>query len=246
METRPLVSIITATLNEKGNVPHFVDRVKKSLRTIPYEIIVVDDNSKDGTIELLERMMSKDSNFHAIINSRREGLLKSNLRGLKASGGNIRIVMDSDLQHPPEVLGELVKSFDSGRDCVVMSRFVKGGLINRRDAYRASVTSFAISLCHLFVPQTRGFKDPISGFFAIGKNVNVPYEKLYKALGNGRGYKVLVPIIANNVDRKFSELPYYFDNRFWGESKIGKENLLIPRYLRELSQYRILFKRTAF
>ncbi len=246
MDSDILVSIVTATLNEKGNVLHLVDRVHKAMGKVPYEIIAVDDNSSDGTVELLEEIASIDSTLRIVLNSQRIGLLKSNLKGLRESRGDIKIVMDADLQHPPEVLGEIVKSFDSGRDCVVMSRFVRGSLMNRRDTYRTSVTSLAISLCHLFVPQTRDFKDPISGFFAIGKNVNIPYERLYNALGNMRGYKVLVPIIANNVDRKFVELPYYFDNRFWGESKIGKENLLIARYLTELSQYRSLFRETAF
>ncbi|MEM0133792.1 MAG: hypothetical protein QXU18_00980, partial [Thermoplasmatales archaeon] len=118
--------------------------------------------------------------------------------------------------------------------------------INKRSTYRVSATSLAIALCHMIVPQTRNFKDPISGFFAIGRKVVIPYEKLFASLGNRRGYKVLIPIIASNADKNFIEVPYFFDSRHWGESKIGRENLLIPRYLSELNQYRSLFRETAF
>ncbi len=246
MDSGPFVSIVTATLNERGNVLQLVDRVHKAMGKVPYEVIAVDDNSSDGTVELLEKVASTDSTLRIVLNSQRVGLLKSNLKGLKESRGDIKIVMDADLQHPPECIGEIVKKIDDGQDCVIMSRFVNGSTISKRDAYRASATSLAIALCHLIVPQTRGFKDPISGFFATGKNVKIPYEKLHLALGNHRGYKVLVPIIASNIKTKIVELPYYFGNRYWGESKIGRENLLIAKYLTELGQYRSLFRETAF
>ncbi|MCL5874399.1 MAG: glycosyltransferase [Candidatus Thermoplasmatota archaeon] len=245
MDSGIIVSIVTATLNERGNVLEYIDRVRKAQGKIPYEIVVVDDNSTDGTIELLERIEYDEPALRKIVNDRREGLLKSNLKGLKASRGRIKVVMDADLQHPPEVLGNIVKNMERGTDCTVMSRFVNGGTLSKRDAYRTSATSLAIGLCHVFVPQTRSLKDPISGFFAIGDRVNVPYERLFTCFGDRRGYKVLVPIIANNTDKKFAEMPYYFNNRIWGESKIGKENLLIPRYLTELSRYHSLFKESV-
>ncbi len=245
MDSSLSLSIITATLNERGNVSQFVDRVKKAVGKGPHEIIVVDDNSSDGTIELLEKISLSNPNVRIIVNSQREGLLKSNLRGLKESRGGIKIVMDADLQHPPEMIGNIVSSLERGQDFAVMSRFVHGSQIYNRNPYREYATSLAISLCHRIVPQTRKFKDPISGFFAINANIKVPYEKLYDLFGNQRGYKILVPIIANNVKKKIVELPYYFGNRCWGVSKIGMENLLIPRYLTELSQYHNLFKESV-
>ncbi|MFG1446385.1 MAG: glycosyltransferase [Thermoplasmatales archaeon] len=239
------LSIVTATLNERGNILQLIERVHNALPNVPYEIVVVDDNSSDGTSELLEKISGRDSSLKVIINSRRNGLLSSNLKGLKESSGQIKVVMDADLQHPPELIPKMVSRIREGIDAVVMSRFVAGSSINKRNPYRTSATSMAISLCHLIVPQTRNFRDPISGFFAIGSKVVIPYERLFTSLGNRRGYKILIPIIANNVDRQFVEMPYYFDSRHWGESKIGRENLLIPRYITELSQYRSLFKENA-
>ncbi len=245
MDSSLSLSIITATLNEWGNVSQFVDRVEKAVGKGPHEIIVVDDNSSDGTIELLEKISLSNPNVRIIVNSQREGLLRSNLRGLKESRGGIKIVMDADLQHPPEIIGNIVRRLEGGEDFAVMSRFVNGSQIYNRNPYREYATSLAISLCHWIVPQTRKFKDPISGFFAINSNIEIPYEKLYGLFGNQRGYKILVPIIANNVKKKIVELPYYFGNRYWGLSKIGTENLLIPRYLTELSQYHSLFKESV-
>ncbi len=245
MDSSLSLSIITATLNEWGNVSQFVDRVEKAVGKRSHEIIVVDDNSSDGTIELLEKISLSNPNVRIIVNSQREGLLRSNLRGLKESRGGIKIVMDADLQHPPEIIGNIVRRLEGGEDFAVMSRFVNGSQIYNRNPYREYATSLAISLCHWIIPQTRKFKDPISGFFAINSNIEIPYEKLYGLFGNQRGYKILVPIIANNVKKKIVELPYYFGNRYWGLSKIGTENLLIPRYLTELSQYHSLFKESV-
>ncbi len=246
MDSSTFVSVVTATLNERGNVAQLVERVHKAIGNSPYEIVVVDDNSNDGTVDILEGIENSYSSLRILSNQKREGLLKSNLKGLKESRGKIKIVMDADLQHPPERIREMIKRLESGVDGVVMSRFVHGSLMNTRTAYRKSATSLAIAFCHLLVPQTRRFNDPISGFFAIGEEVTIPYEKLFNALGNQRGYKILIPIIANNSHRNIVEVPYRFESRHSGVSKIGRENLLIPRYVSELSQYRILFRRTAF
>ncbi len=245
MDSQTDVSIVTATLNESGNLGKFIERIGKSMGNIQYEIVVVDDNSSDGTIELLEKVERDNPVVRPNVNRHREGLLVSNLKGLKNSRGSIKIVMDSDLQHPPEKIGEMVTAIGRGWDLVVMSRFVQGSMGDKRNAYRSAATSMAIALCHIIVPQTKRVRDPISGFFGVGNGVKIPYERLFRALGNRRGYKVLIPIIACNTDKKIAELPYFFGGRYWGESKIGKEGFLVPRYLSELGKYRSLFKENA-
>ena len=246
MDSQISVSIITATLNERGNVKQFVERVHKAMGRSKYEIIVVDDNSTDETIEQLESVAREYPYLTVKANPQRVGLLKSNLMGIKESRGEYKIVMDADLQHPPEKIKDAVDMLSGGVDCVVMSRFVDGSRVERREHYRSVATSMAIALCHLLVPQTKDFRDPISGFFAMGRNVEIPYDRLFSCFGGHRGYKVLVPIIANNEGKKFTELPYSFNSRYWGESKIGRENLLIPRYITELRQYRSMFKEPEF
>ncbi len=245
MDSYPLVSVVTATLNESGNLRTFIERVRKALGGVTYEVVVVDDNSSDGTIELLEKVQNSNTSLRIIVNPHRLGLLASNLTGLMNSTGEMKIVMDADLQHPPEKIGEMIKALSEGNDLVVMSRFVDGSQVGRRNAYRNSITSTAIALCHMMVPQTRGIRDPISGFFGIGRNAVIPYEKLFGALGNRRGYKILVPVLACNSGKRIVEIPYEFGERLWGESKIGKENFLIPRYLSELGRYRSLFRENA-
>ncbi len=245
MKSTKYVSIVTATLNEKGNILELVDRVQRATKSIPHELIVVDDNSSDGTIEELEKLEAvDDSGLEVIVNERREGLLKSNLRGLRHATGDMMVVLDSDLQHPPEKIPYIVREIENGYSGVIMSRFVEESAINHRNPMRAYATSAAIALCHTMIPPTRIYKDPISGYFAFDRSVKIPYEKILEIFDGRIAYKTLIPILAGNPDRQFVELPFLFGRRNWGESKIVTENFL-SRYISELGLYRSILREKA-
>lgn len=240
------VSVITATLNEGGNVIPFLERLEHSIKNLDYEIVVVDDNSTDGTIQLLERRQMENSYINIVVNSERKGLLFSNLEGLRVAKGEIKVILDADLQHPPEEIPRSIEKIREGYDGVVMSRFVDNAYQERRDNLRELITSLAIKLCHATLPQTRKYSDPVSGFFTLGKNMKVPYTALMEKFAKFRGYKTLIPILVENSDKKIVEIPYLFGKRNWGETKISTEGFLIFRYLRELYLYREVEKETAF
>jgi dolichol-phosphate mannosyltransferase len=233
------LSIVSATLNERGNVRPFVQRIENVLDGTLYELVIVDDGSQDGTLQELNNLKENMPNLSVIVNRRREGLLLSNFKGLSIARGRIRIVMDSDLQHPPEYIPQLVRKIEEGWDCVVMSRFTPAAHRGEnRSLFRNLITYLATHLSHLTLPDTRMLSDPVSGFFALGPNICIPFDEVNERFSRIRGYKTLLPIIVKNSGRKITELPYRFEGRKWGESKIASEKLLIPRYINELARYR--------
>jgi dolichol-phosphate mannosyltransferase len=245
MRSINFVTIVTATLNEKGNVLELVERVQKATKDVPHELIIVDDNSIDGTIDLLKRLECTDCGLRVIINDKREGLLKSNLRGLREASGDVMIVLDSDLQHPPEKIPSILEEIENGSSGVIMSRFIEESLVFRRNPLRSYATSAAIALCHTLLPPTRRYKDPISGYFGFNREVKIPYDKILELFDGRIAYKTLIPILAGNADKKFTELPFHFGKRNWGQSKIITENFF-SRYLSELNSYRAILREKAY
>ena len=245
MRSINFVTIVTATLNEKGNVLELVERVQKATKDVPHELIIVDDNSIDGTIDLLKRLECTDCGLRVIINDKREGLLKSNLRGLREASGDVMIVLDSDLQHPPEKIPSILEEIENGSPGVIMSRFTEESLVFRRNPLRSYATSAAIALCHTLLPPTRRYKDPISGYFGFNREVKIPYDKILELFDGRIAYKTLIPILAGNADKKFTELPFHFGKRNWGQSKIITENFF-SRYLSELNSYRAILREKAY
>ncbi len=245
MRSIDFVTIVTATLNERGNVLELVERVQKATKDVPHELIIVDDNSVDGTIDLLKKLECTDCGLRVIINEKREGLLKSNLRGLREATGDVMIVLDSDLQHPPEKIPNILEEIENGSSGVIMSRFIEESLVFRRNPLRSYATSAAIALCHTLLPPTRRYKDPISGYFGFNREVKIPYDKILELFDGRIAYKTLIPILAGNADKKFTELPFHFVKRNWGQSKIVTENFF-SRYLSELNSYRAILREKAY
>ncbi|MEM0073513.1 MAG: glycosyltransferase [Thermoplasmatales archaeon] len=233
------VSIITATFNERENVPLLLEAIDQAMTDCKHEIIVVDDNSTDGTVSILLNEMNKRNSLKVIVNKKREGLVKSNMIGLREAKGEIKVVMDADLQHPPEEI-PMMLNFIEGNDAVIMSRFLPGSRIEAFDPARQFITTTAIFLCHTMIPETRSFSDPLSGFFALGEKINIPYDPVCELLDGKRAFKTLIPIIIYNTRKKIVEAPFTFRRRNWGRSKLVRDNIPIPRYIMELNAYREL------
>jgi len=175
---------------------------------------VVDDNSPDGTSELAQSL-SKDYPVRVITRRNERGLASAVVDGFKQAGGEILGVIDADLQHPPEVVLELLKKVRSGAEVAIASRYVKGGgsegwSMNRRIISRASKL-----LAALLLPSIRGIKDPLSGFFLLRREVIDGVEL------SPTGYKILLEVLVKGKAREIAEVPYIFREREKGKSNLS-------------------------
>jgi dolichol-phosphate mannosyltransferase len=208
-----VLSIIVPTYNEAENVPELLDRIENSLKGINFEVIIVDDNSKDGTADIAEKVNAKYGNIIVLRRKGKFGLGSAVAHGVKLSNGEILAVMDADLQHPPEILPKMLEKAVEGYDVIIASRYVKGGGIEKWSTSRRIMSCGAIFLAHLLFPKIRSVKDPISGFFMFKRYV------IKSVHLNPLGFKVLLEILVKGNYRNVIEVPYIFKERKRGRSK---------------------------
>ncbi|MEM3660048.1 MAG: glycosyltransferase [Thermoproteota archaeon] len=115
------------TYNEAANIPELLERVETSLKGLEAEIVFVDDNSPDGTAELAETLGEKYGNVKVLKRPYKMGLGSAVLHGVKLAEAEFVAVMDADLQHPPELLPEMLEKVKQGYVLAVASRYVEGG-----------------------------------------------------------------------------------------------------------------------
>ncbi len=209
----PTISLVTPTYNERENIPTLVERVHRALRGYNYELIVVDDNSPDGTAELAQSLSPKYP-IRVICRKDERGLASAVIAGFNHARGEVLGVIDADLQHPPERVPELVEAIQNGADVVVASRYIPGGGIEGWSTKRRIISRGATALARLFLPSIRKVKDPISGFFLLKRGVIEGVE--LKPIG----YKILLEILAKGKAEQVKEIPYTFEQRVWGESSL--------------------------
>jgi len=227
------VSIIIPTYNEAENIKKLIPLIKEKLSNHNFEIIVVDDNSPDGTAEVVESLRYKYNNIKILKRPGKVGLASAVVDGLRLAEGDIIAVMDADLQHPPDLLPKMLEKIESGYDLVIASRYVSGGG-NKTNLVRRILSRGAIVLARILLPRCRKIKDPVSGFFMIKR------DKLPESF-TPLGFKILLDIILNGKWRNVYEIPYEFKARKEGGSKLNlKEITLYIKLLLKLSNYRIL------
>ncbi|MFC1560229.1 polyprenol monophosphomannose synthase [Candidatus Margulisiibacteriota bacterium] len=219
-----MLSIIVPTYNERKNIEELTKRVFNTLKPhyVSYELIIVDDNSPDGTAVFAESLKSK-YDIKVISRPEKISLASAVISGFKAASGNIFCVIDADLSHPPEALFEMYKMIDKeGADVVVGSRLVSGGGAQKWPWYRKIVSMVAQSFAR---PLTK-VKDNTSGFFMLKKEV-VDGVKL-----NPIGFKILLEVLAKGNYDKAVEYPIIFADREGGKSKLGVRQVF--EYLKQL------------
>ena len=212
----PELTIILPTFNERDNLPVMVERVGRALPGVDWEILVVDDNSPDGTSAVARALGDNDRRIRCIRRVGRRGLAGACIEGMLASPARYVAVMDADLQHDETLLmAMLTKLRDGATDLVVASRYVDGktGTGFSAGRARASQWSTALSRRLLKVELT----DPMSGFFMIRRDkVDAMAPQL-----STQGFKILLDIAATGRDQlRTAELPYTFGARVHGESKL--------------------------
>ncbi len=164
-----LISVIIPTYNERDNIVPLVERLSRTFAGQKYEILFVDDNSKDGTVNIAAELAAKYP-VKVLVRKSERGLATAVLHGFKYAQGNIIGVMDADLQHPPEINAALLKAIENGADMAVASRYIPGGGCPNWGLVRRVISKGALSLAHLFLPSTRKVKDPMSGFFMFKRD----------------------------------------------------------------------------
>jgi dolichol-phosphate mannosyltransferase len=207
-----MISVIVPTFNESNNISSLVERISQSLKKEIYEIIVVDDNSPDGTYKIAVSLKKKYP-VKAILRKDEKGLSSAVLRGFGEAKGDIWGVIDADLQHPPEKIPELIAEIRNGSDIVVGSRLVKGGGVELWPWYRR-VVSFGARI--IAIPLT-DVRDTMSGFFFLKKEV------IQGVILNPIGYKILLEILVKGRYKRVKEVPYMFMNRSFGQSKLSSK-----------------------
>ena len=224
MRDKLAVSVITATYNESSNIEEFIERTQNSLRYENFELIIVDDNSPDGTAKIAQKYAEIYGNIRVIVRKRKMGLASALLRGIEESKGEILVIIDADLQHPPEFIQQLVEKLkeDKSIDLAVASRYLGNARIEGWSLKRKIVSKGAIFLAHLLIPQARKTTDPISGFFALKKQVINDREREITP----RGFKILLEILVKCPCKKVVDIPYAFKSREAGKSKLSIKDIL--------------------
>jgi dolichol-phosphate mannosyltransferase len=207
------ISIVVPTYNEKDNITPLVERLSRTLANRKYEILLVDDNSKDGTVDIAARLAEKYP-VKILVRLSERGLATAVLHGFKYAKGNIIGVMDADLQHPPEINAELLKAVENGADMAVASRYVPGGGCPNWGLVRRVISKGALSLAHIFLPTTRKVKDPMSGFFMFKREGMDQIE--FKPIG----YKILLEMLVMGNFQSVVVIPFIFEDRSSGRSKM--------------------------
>ncbi|MER6994368.1 glycosyltransferase [Streptomyces sp. NPDC000410] len=215
------VTVVVPTFNESANVRELLSRIEKCAPPeLPYDVLFVDD-STDDTPDVVRRA-APDFPFPVTVIHRDEpagGLGGAVVEGLRSAGSDWVVVMDGDLQHPPELIHELVAEGErTDADLVVASRYAKGGSrAGLAGAYRLLVSGASTLLAKgLFPRRLRGISDPMSGFFAVRR------KAVEAASLQPLGYKILLELAVRcrpEQVESVAEVPFVFQERFAGESK---------------------------
>ncbi|RIK80217.1 MAG: hypothetical protein DCC67_09630 [Planctomycetota bacterium] len=229
----PDVSIVVPTYCEAENLGELVARIDAALsRTgLSFEIVVVDDDSPDGSAEIC-RKLGGVYPVRLIVRKHQRGFSSAVIAGLNAARGGALVVMDADLSHPPEQIPELVERL-ARHKLAIASRYLRGGGTDQRWPLRRRWLSRMGAL--LARPLT-SVSDPMSGFFALSRE---SYRRIASDL-TPVGYKVALELIVKLPCRDVGEVPIFFDERRRGCSKLGlRENLQYLRHVMRLFAYRL-------
>ncbi|MBC8109026.1 MAG: glycosyltransferase family 2 protein [Anaerolineae bacterium] len=236
---QPDISLIIPTLNEAENLPPLLARIAAALNGRAYEVIVVDDNSRDNTKEVSASLATQYPLKLIVREQPKDGLGGAVLHGMRLSRGKYLVVMDADLQHPPEKLPELLAPLENqnGTDFVVGSRHVPGASTGERWGVMRKINSDVATL--LARPFAGATRDPMSGFFAMRRDTFEGAQRLTPL-----GYKIGLELMCKCRVNHVKEVPIHFAERTRGESKLSLREQF--RYLEHLSRlYDFCFPRLS-
>ena len=221
------ISVVVPTYNESENVGNLVNQIDYALRGIDYEVIFVDD-STDDTPDAIRRVMSENSNVRMEHRETEKGLATAVLKGFSLANGDYIAVMDADLQHPPTILRSMYAVMETGVDFCVPSRFIPGGSDGGLGPYRKLVSGVARYIGKIMLPSLRKITDPTSGLFMFKRAV------IEGADLRPIGWKIMVEVLAMGTYKSVVEIPYKFQARPAGESKLSSKVTI--EYLKQVAE----------
>jgi len=219
-------SIVVPTYNERATVPELLRGLAHALTAAwpgsagrggaACEVVIVDDSSPDGTGQVARGVAAELEGVlpvTVITRPGKTGLASAVLEGVRRGRGQVIVVMDSDLSHPPETVPALLRAVAGGADVAVGSRYVRGGGVRRWPWRRRIMSRIAVSMAHRLLGVR--VADPVSGFFAARRSLfeDAPFL--------GLGYKILLELLARHPRAAVVEVPYVFTERAGGHSKLG-------------------------
>ncbi|MBI9043868.1 MAG: polyprenol monophosphomannose synthase [Anaerolineaceae bacterium] len=215
------VTIVIPTYNEKENIPKIVPALF-DLGQENLHILVVDDNSPDGTGQIAEELGKKyDGRVKVLHREGKQGLGTAYLAGFKFAledGADAIGQMDADFSHPPEKVLELIANLEN-YDAVIGSRYVPGGALDEHwPLWRKWLSGFgnfyARTILNLHIRDT-------TGGFKLWKRATLENMPLERVKSNGYVFQVEMSYLAHKLGYKFTEIPIYFADRRWGTSKMS-------------------------
>jgi dolichol-phosphate mannosyltransferase len=228
----PELAVIVPTFNERDNVVSLFDLVSKAMGDIPFEFIVVDDNSPDGTAAVVKELARRHANVRCIHRIGRRGLSSAVIEGISASAAPYFAVIDADHQHDERILPLMLDKALGGDHIVVGTRYARGGQIgDGLSKTREAGSRLATQLSHLVTGKS--LSDPMSGYFLMRRDV---FDEIAPSLSS-EGFKILLDIIASagrararrGKQLRIGEVPYTFRPRNAGESKMS--SIVVVQFL---------------
>ncbi len=234
----PLVSVVVPTYHEVANLPRLVPRVAAAMSGagLAWEMVVVDDDSRDGTVEVCADLATRFP-VRFVVRRGERGLATAVLAGFRAAAGDPLVVMDADLSHPPETIPTLVAAVREGRgDLVFGSRYLAGASTDERWSVGRRVNSW---LATRLARPLSSATDPMSGFFALSRATLATAAPLSPV-----GYKLGLELCVKCEGCRVLEVPIHFAARTLGTSKLGvREGLRYLRHLVRLYAFRLRSRR---
>jgi dolichol-phosphate mannosyltransferase len=236
-DDQKFVSIIIPTFNESMNIKDLLTQIQAHIpEETNVEIIIVDDNSPDGTGHIVEKYIEEKKNLHSddtktesrsihglyknisikvIHRKEKTGLIAALVNGIRSSRGQNVLIMDADFSHPPEVVNRMISEIKKQPNCIIIgSRYVRGGAINGMP-FKRLLLSVGANFIARHGLSLKNVYDPMSGFFAFPKHALEDVEF------NTNGFKILLEIlIKKKRDICVKEIPYTFKDRKYGQSKL--------------------------
>jgi dolichol-phosphate mannosyltransferase len=212
----PQLSVVVPTFNERDNVTTLYRRLETALAGIAWEVVFVDDNSPDGTWDVVRGLARQDTRVRCIRRIGRRGLSGACIEGILASSAPCAAVIDADLQHDETQLPKMLALLQTcSIDLVVGSRYIEGGSADSFNKQRAGASALATEVAKRALRVE--IADPMSGFFMIRRD---RFERLAPQLST-QGFKILLDIVATAHGKlRIQEIPYSFGARLHGESKL--------------------------
>lgn len=209
------LAVVVPTLHEAANIGRVLERLHSSLEPlgVPYELIVVDDDSQDGTENIVQQAAARDSRVRLLVRRGEHGLAGAITDGWKCSQAEVLGVMDADLQHPPELLPQLWEKIQAGSDLAIASRYAEAGSMHAWNPLRRLLSELGILLAKPLQKSSIPVKDPLSGFFLVRR-------RCLEGLQLQRhGFKLLLEILVRGRIGSVAEVPFIFGTRQGGQSK---------------------------